>query len=140
MSIRPVTTLIVELGPVYDIGPLPGGFRRVISIAGGSMTGPVLTGRVLPGGADWNTAREDGSADVWARYTVQTDDGVTIGIINAGTLPADADPDAFVTSPRLEVPDGALAWLRDVPLVGTLGPVLGRTDAVRIGIFSVHAQ
>lgn len=131
-----VTTIDVELGDVWDVGELPAGFRRVISITGGTMNGPVLNGVVLPGGADWNTQRPDGSAELWARYTIRTDDGVTIGVINTGTLPADVRDGQVVTTPRLEVPAGPYAWLADATLVGTLRPIPGR-EAVQIGIHRV---
>lgn len=131
--LAPVSVFEVEIGETYDVGEIAGGYRRVISIAGGTVRGPVLSGVVLPGGADWNTTRPDGSADVWARYTIRTDDGVTIGVINSGVLPA--NPEGVVyTQPRLEVPAGPYEWLNSAPLVGTLRPLEGRA-AVEIGIF-----
>lgn len=136
--IEHLTTLTVELGAVYDVGPVPGGHRRVISITGGVMAGPVLNGEILPGGADWNTQRPDGSAEFWARYTVRTDDGVTIGVLNAGVAPSGFEPGGVATTPVLEAPDGPYAWLRSTTLVGTVSPVEGR-DAVRIGIHRVRS-
>lgn len=131
-----ITTLEVELGPVWEVGELPGGFRRVISITGGTMAGPVLNGEILPGGADWNTQRPDGTSDLWARYTVRTHDGVCIGVINAGTLVAGAAEGSVISSPTLEVPAGPYAWLGDATLIGTLRPIPGR-EAVQIGIHRV---
>jgi hypothetical protein len=128
-----ITTLDIELGPVWEVGELPGGFRRVISIVGGTMVGPVLSGEILPGGADWNTQRADGTSELWARYTVRTDDGVCIGVINAGTIGPDFVDGDVVTVPQLEAPAGPYAWLADVALVGTLRPIPGR-EAVQIGI------
>lgn len=138
MTIRDkhITTLTVELGPVYDVGPLPSGHRRVISIIGGTMSGPVLSGEVLPGGADWNTQRPDGSAELWARYTLRTHDGICIGVLNAGTVPADSTEGEVVTTPRLEVAPGPYGWLADATLMGTLRPIEGR-EAVQIDIYRV---
>jgi len=83
-------------------------------------------GRVLPGGADWQTIRSDGVADILARYTLQATDGGLISVINPGFRrgPAEVlariakgeavDPSLyyFRTTPRFEaaVP-GPHAWL-----------------------------
>lgn len=131
-----VTTLDVSLGAVYDVGELPGGFRRVISISGGTMAGPVLTGEVLPGGADWNTERPDGSAELAARYTVRTHDGVCIGVVNNGEIPVGFTDGDVVSAPVLEVPAGPYAWLAEETLIGTLDTLPGQ-DAVRVGIYRV---
>lgn len=47
----------VTLEPVRDLGATPLGRRRIIGITGGKFTGPRLSGRVLPGGADWQLIR-----------------------------------------------------------------------------------
>lgn len=49
-------TAEVALGPVVEVGRTPTGFRRVIPIVGGTVSGG-LEGQVLPGGADWNVLR-----------------------------------------------------------------------------------
>src|SRR5690606_39551336 len=66
------------------VGPSTWGLRRVVPITGGSFKGPRLSGRVLPGGADWQVVRPDGVLDVDAKYTLLTDDGVTIMVTNKG--------------------------------------------------------
>ena len=35
----------------------------------------VSLAKVLPGGGDWQTIRDDGVAELEARYTLRTDDG-----------------------------------------------------------------
>jgi hypothetical protein len=55
-----------------------GSERRVISILGGTVEGPSRRGRVLPGGADWQIVHANGSAELDARYTLQTDTGALI--------------------------------------------------------------
>ncbi|MHC9043283.1 DUF3237 family protein [Microbacterium saperdae] len=135
---RHLTSLDVEIGVTHDVGPLPGGFRRVIEIVGGVMSGPVLNGIVLAGGADWNTERADGRSDVWARYTLRTDGGVTLGIVNAGTVEIHEGVARAVTAIRIEAPVGAYDWLNDAVLIGTLAPIEGR-QAVRIGVFQATA-
>ena len=43
-----------------------------------------MQGRILPGGADWQILRPDGTADLEARYTIQTGDGALIYVVNRG--------------------------------------------------------
>ena len=43
-------TLSVLIGDPIDVGPTPEGHRRIIPITGGAVSGPRLSGRVLPGG------------------------------------------------------------------------------------------
>ena len=74
----------VEVAAPLDLGQTQCGHRRVIPIAGGRVTGPRLQGRILAGGADWQILRSDGTADLDARYTIQTDDGALIYAINRG--------------------------------------------------------
>jgi hypothetical protein len=74
----------VTLDPPQDLGTTTYGKRRIIPITGGTFAGPNLKGTILPGGADWQTVRSDGTADLEARYTLKTDDGVLIYIQNKG--------------------------------------------------------
>lgn len=74
----------VEVHPPLDLGQTQAGHRRVVPIASGLVSGPRLQGRVLPGGADWQILRPDGTADLDARYTIQTDDGALIYVANRG--------------------------------------------------------
>lgn len=118
-----VMTLRVEIAPAREVGELDGGFRRVIPITGGSFTGPAIQGEVLPGGADWNLTRPDGVAEVWARYTLRADDGVLVGVTNAGLIVPLPDGRLYArTSPQFEVAGERYAWLRRSIFVGTLVP------------------
>jgi hypothetical protein len=59
----------IELAPAQELGAGPLGRRRIIAITGGRFVGERLSGRVLPGGADWQVIRADGVAELDARYT-----------------------------------------------------------------------
>jgi Protein of unknown function (DUF3237) len=74
----------VEIGAPLDFGETQNGHRRVIPIMGGRVEGERLKGRVLPGGADWQILRPDGSAELDARYTIETDQGGLIYVSNRG--------------------------------------------------------
>jgi len=58
--------------------------RRVIPILDGRFEGDGFKGIVLPGGADWQIVRPDGTTEVDARYDLQTDDGSIIAVENRG--------------------------------------------------------
>jgi Protein of unknown function (DUF3237) len=72
----------VTVAEPLELGETAAGRRRIIPIAGGQVTGPKLHGRVLPGGADWQTMRADGTAELEARYTLAADDGGLIGVVH----------------------------------------------------------
>ncbi len=67
-----------------NLGRTPYGERRIIGILGGTVRGPKLNGRILPGGADWQIVRSDGAADIQARYTIETDAGARILVSSDG--------------------------------------------------------
>ncbi len=60
------------------------GLRRVVPITGGTVKGPRLNGRVVPGGADWQFVRPDGVLAIEAKYTLEADDGTLIMVTNKG--------------------------------------------------------
>lgn len=116
-----VMRIEAEIAPALVVGDIGGGVREIIPITGGRFTGPGIRGEVLPGGADWCLTRPDGVSEIWARYTLRTEDGVLISLINAGTVRADENGDyRGRTVPQFEVADGPYAWLRDAAFIGTL--------------------
>jgi len=83
-SLRLLYTSSVKLGRPVIVGATPHGERRIIPIKGGSFEGPRLSGKILPGGADWQVIRPDGVAELEARYTLETKDGALIYVLNRG--------------------------------------------------------
>jgi hypothetical protein len=83
-SLRFLYSSSVEVGHPVVVGSTPYGERRIIPILGGSFAGPRLSGKILPGGADWQIVRTDDTAELEARYTLQTDDGALIYVLNQG--------------------------------------------------------
>ena len=43
-----------------------------------------MKGMVLAGGTDWQTVRQNGTADLVAKFSLQTDDGYVMYIQNSG--------------------------------------------------------
>jgi Protein of unknown function (DUF3237) len=123
----------VTLDPAQELGVTTYGKRRIIPITGGTFDGPNMKGTIVSGGADWQTLRADGSADLEARYTLKTDDGVLIYIQNKGVRHAKpevlarlakgekVDPKEYYmrTSATFEVAEGKYALLTKAVVIST---------------------
>ena len=68
-GLRLLYTSRIDIAAPLELGDGPHGRRRVINILGGAFAGPRLSGRILPGGADWQVVRADGIAEVSMRAT-----------------------------------------------------------------------
>jgi hypothetical protein len=130
--------IIAECSPPEDMGVIDGGKARMIPITGGTVSGPHLSGTVMPG-ADWSIVREGGIATVEARYALRADDGTIIQIWNGATTrmgPPREDGVMMITTPRFIAPDGPHAWLNHGVYCGTLIPDMGEGRfAVKIGVY-----
>lgn len=134
-----VMTLHVLVADPLVIGDIGTGIRRVIPITGGTFTGRDVQGTVVPGGADWNLERPDGSSQIWARYTLQTDDGELLGLTNPGeVLPRPGQHPTIRTQPSFEVAARSRhRWLAEGLLVGTLYEHPSG-NGVQLEFFRVH--
>ncbi|QGP81093.1 DUF3237 domain-containing protein [Sphingobium sp. CAP-1] len=141
--------LRVLIGAPQELGMVDGVRKRVIPITGGSVDGPRLTGKVLAGGADWQSIRPDGTADILARYSIEASDGAILSVVNPGYRHGPApvlariaageavDPALyyFRTTPRFDVAsDGPHAWLGRAIFLCTAARY---KDHVRLDIFEV---
>ena len=79
-----ITRVRATLAEPLELGQTPWGRRRVIGVTGGEFNGPLLTGKVLPGGADWQIVHEDGTASIDTRYTLECHDGALISVATRG--------------------------------------------------------
>lgn len=111
-----------EVADPTVIGEVPAGTRRIIDILGGTVEGPRLKGRVVPGGADWQIIRADGFTEVDARYTLETDTGKLIYVTNIGIR--HAPPDVIRRLNAGEEVDQAQIYFRAVPKFETGAPEL----------------
>jgi muconolactone delta-isomerase len=74
--LTPVYRLEATLGDPLDAGEMAQGRRRIVPLAGGTFTGPQLSGTLVPGAsADWQIVLTDGTALGDIRYTLRTNDG-----------------------------------------------------------------
>ncbi len=147
-ALRFAFAIEARVGPIQDLGQTARGHRRVIDILGGEVHGPRLDGEILPGGADWQIVRPDGTIEVVARYTIRSRSGALIYVQNDGLRVASPEVLArmskgeavqvgayhFRTAPRFETADPSLKWMERATFVG----VAARTpDRVAIGFHEV---
>jgi hypothetical protein len=146
---QPIFMIYAELEGITSLGRTPYGERRVIGILGGSVRGPKLNGRILPGGADWQIIRTDGAADIRARYIIETDDGARIMVTSEGLRHGppevmerlargdNVDPAHyyFRTIMRFETSDPKVDWLNRI-----LALARGQREAraVRLDVYEVE--
>ncbi|MEJ8816245.1 DUF3237 domain-containing protein [Variovorax ureilyticus] len=129
---------VVDLAPTVQLGMSPLGQRRMVPITGGTFEGPRLRGIVIPGGADRQLVRRDGSVALDAIYELQTDDGVIISVRNRVLSRRPKDAPAYVFSNiELTAPEGRYGWLNDFVYVGTLNSLRPQRAAVVIRAFRV---
>lgn len=131
LSKEPVLRVEADLAAPQLFGKTPYGERRVINILGGTVTGPKLKGRILPGGADWQIVRPDGAADIFAKYTFQIENGGLVLVESAGLRhgppeviarlargePVDRSAYYFRTCVRFETADPQADWLNRVLMI-----------------------
>ncbi|HYK31827.1 MAG TPA: DUF3237 domain-containing protein [Streptosporangiaceae bacterium] len=74
--LTPVYRLDATLGEPLDLGDGVQGHRRIVPLAGGTFTGPEISGMLVPSAsADWQTVLSDGTALGDIRYTLRTTGG-----------------------------------------------------------------
>jgi len=148
LSAEPIFHIHAELAEILTLGMTPYGERRIINILGGRVDGARLSGRILPGGADWQIIRSDGVADLDARYTIETEAGARILVSSRGLRHGPPDVMArlaqgetvepslyyFRTMMRFETADPAVAWLNRILALGR-GAREPRT--VRLDVYEV---
>ncbi len=125
-SLSLVYRLEVVLGQALELGTIGQDKRRIVPLEGGSFTGPVLNGKLLPAGsADWQTMLPDGTTLGDIQYTLQTDRGDLLHVRARGVRHGSADVLArlsrgeqvdpseytFRTSTQIETATRDLEWL-----------------------------
>jgi hypothetical protein len=146
--LRHVADLAIRVAAPVEIGETGVGQRRVIDILGGSVSGPLLSGQVRPGGADFQIIRPNGLTELHARYVIELDDGATVYVENTGLRfgppealerlrkgePVDPALIYFRTTPRFETAAPAYSWLTRHLFVATGAR---RPTSVEIAVFQV---
>lgn len=129
-----LATLDIDVGPVVSLGPAAYGERRFVDICGGRVDGVDMCGVVVPGGADWQTARADGVLDIDAHYSLELDDGARVEVESRGMRHGPADVLSALS--RGEAVDPADYFFRTFVRFQTGAPRLAhlnRTMAIAVG-------
>ena len=125
--------LSVQVDAPQEVGQTIHGIRRLIPIRSGTVQGRGWTGRVLPGGADFQLLVNARMAELDARYVIEADGGDLIYVQNHAvrTAPPEVmaqlvrgepvDPQLvyFRCSPRFETASSSLAWISERLFIGT---------------------
>ncbi len=129
--------IAVDKPQLFGPTPQAAGERCIINITGGEFDGEYsgarLSGKILPGGADWQIIRTDAVAQLEARFTMQTDDGALLYVRNFGFRHGAPDIIArlfsgevvdpaqyyFRMTPIIETGDARYAWLNSLILLGS---------------------
>jgi hypothetical protein len=121
--------------------PVRGGeMRGYVTVAGGTITGPRLSGEVVAGsGGDWPVFRSDAVVAFDARYLIRATDGTVIQVFNRGYAHASADIQARID--RGEAVDPADNYFRLSPVFETApGPHDWLTRTIFVGLGEKHAD
>lgn len=132
-----VMDLKVTIAQSIEVGSTPQGKRIVIPITGGTFEGPLLTGVVLAGGADYQLYHKDaGRTDLEAIYNICTNDGVNIHVRNVGMVTNNGDKTYFYCTPKFEAPlNSRYSWLNNAIFV--CRPVGGGEGLVVLRVWKV---
>lgn len=121
-TLERIVDCMVQVSDPMDVGETPLGRRRIVPITAGTMSGPVLFGHVLPGGADFQLLTSPTQSFIQARYILQTREGEQIFIENTGMRVASAEVIARIN--QGQVVDPALVYFRTTPRFDTASPRL----------------
>lgn len=90
-------------------------------ITGGTVSGPMLNGKVLAGGGDWAVTRS-GTAELSARYLLQADDGRVIDVLNRGYYRATPETQSRIERGELVPEEDSGLYFRTAPVFQTDAP------------------
>ena len=134
---EPVLELYVSLNDKVSIGQSDDGERHIVPITGGHFRGDAIAGEVVSGGADWQTVRPDGIKEIFALYSIKTDDGATIVVDNRGIVSYEGGERYARTRPQFHAPVGKYDWLNKKLFIGTITSIK-KPRAVVIRVYEVE--
>ena len=114
-----VLTMIAHTEQAVLVPGAPQGTRGVVRVTGGEFHGTRLSGTIAAGGADWFTARSDGSLRLDVRLLLACSDGTSVLLVYQGVaVPARDNGFDIRIAPLFEAPEGPHAWLNRIQGVG----------------------
>lgn len=124
-ELEPAFTVDARLGPLEDHGVTRAGHRRVIAVAGGRVSG-LFEAEILPGGADWQVVRPDGSIEIDTRYSARTAAGEFVHFRTSGVR--SGPPSVLAALLRGEDVDPAAYYFRVAVYLETSAPRLAELE------------
>ncbi|AJP73841.1 DUF3237 domain-containing protein [Sphingomonas hengshuiensis] len=135
-------TISIDLTGIKWVTPSTmGASRAAIYAAQGTVTGPLLNGKVVPmSGGDFPLLRPDGVIDFDARYLLEADDGAIIYMQNRGyrwprtpeigermarNEPVSHDDYYMRVSPKFDAPVGPHEWMAKHVFLGVAEKIPG---------------
>lgn len=97
----PYAVFKIEVAEIVDFGKTVIGHRRMVPITGGTVSGEIGAGVILPG-TDWQWVQADGTISIDAHYALRLDSGELVEVESRGTRYTDTAGNViFTTSIRL---------------------------------------
>jgi hypothetical protein len=124
--LEPLMVFDVEVGPPVTIDAATGQGRRFIPILGGTVSGR-HTGRILPGGGDWQHIHADGRLELTAQYILELDGGATVEVLSQGVR--QGPPEVLARLARGETVDPSEYYFRTSIRLRTAAPELAYLNA-----------
>lgn len=126
LALNPLMQLEVLVAPPVSIDASEHG-RRFIPIVGGEVSG-ALTGKVLPGGGDWQTLWPEGRMEISAHYVLEIEGHGTVEVRSDGVR--HGPKDVLAALARGEVVDPTLYYFRTAVRLRTAVQGLLRLNAI----------
>ena len=132
-GLEPAFTVDARLGPLEDHGMTRAGHRRVVPIAGGRVV-RLFDAEIVPGGADWQVVRPDGTVEIDTRYSARTPAGEYVHFRTSGVR--SGPPPVLAALLRGEDVDPASYYFRVAVYLETSAP---RLDFLERSVFVASA-
>ena len=125
----------LTLGAIRPVGITPYGYRRLLDVTGGTISGTRINGTVHTGGLDLDLTLREGTVEIEQILVLRTGDGANIYVRGLGVgLPG--DPIGRVILDFEAPSSGSYAWLNTGTYVGTrVVDAAGKT--VKLAVYDV---
>ena len=131
-KLEPAFDIHLQVGDRVDIGKTPMGLRRFAAVNGGTIEGPGIKGKILPG-TDYQIIHDDGMVEIDGHYAVQMENGDHLYLINRGVR--HAPPEILKRLNAGEKVDPSLIYFRTIISIETAAPSLQwMTRTILIGM------
>jgi hypothetical protein len=108
-------TLDVAIDRFIEVGRTPLGVRRFAVLGEGTLKGPMINAKVLPGGSDLLLRGSDGAGHPDVRLAVETDDGAIVLVTYQGIrVVADGREDYWRCTPTFHTSSDKYGWLNGI--------------------------